>query len=88
MTGMCNAEFLPNTLLLRSARFIRPLSHRSAFNGIWLISLFVYKYIADTTANILKCVKVNGLAEHQKGVLVSMYEVTKLCACVVFICRV
>jgi len=43
-----------------SARFIRPLSQRTAFSGIWLIFLFVYKYTADTTANILKCVKLGG----------------------------
>ena len=43
-----------------SARFIRPLSQRTAFSGIWLIFLFVYKYTADTTFNLLKCVQLEG----------------------------
>ena len=43
-----------------SARFIRPLSQRTAFSGIWLIFLFVYKYTADTAANILQCVELEG----------------------------
>jgi hypothetical protein len=30
------------------------------FRGIWLIILFVYKYIADTVSNILNCVALNG----------------------------
>ena len=30
------------------------------FRGIWLLTLFVYKYIADTVANILKCVALEG----------------------------
>jgi len=39
---------------------IKSLGQRTVFRGIWLIILFVYKYIADTVANILKCVALNG----------------------------
>ena len=39
---------------------IKSLGQRTVFRGIWLIILFVYKYIADTVANIFKCVALNG----------------------------
>ena len=39
---------------------IKSLARHTVFRGIWLIILFVYKYIADTVANILKCVALNG----------------------------
>lgn len=43
-----------------SARFIRALSHRTSFNGFWLLSIITYKYTADTCFSILQCVKVSG----------------------------
>ena len=43
-----------------SARVIKPLAQRTVFRGLWLIILFVYKYIADTVATIFKCVALNG----------------------------
>ena len=53
-----------------SARFIKPLSQRTSFDGIWLLSLFTYKYITDTCFNILRCQKVEGGDE---GEFVSSY---------------
>ena len=47
-------------LISTSARLIKSLGQRTVFRGTWLIILFVYKYIADTVANILKCVALNG----------------------------
>ena len=43
-----------------SARVIKPLAQRTVFRGLWLIILFVYKYIADTVATYFKCVALNG----------------------------
>lgn len=42
------------------ARFIRALSQRSSFDGIWLLSIITYKYTADTCFSVLRCVKVSG----------------------------
>ena len=45
-----------------SARFIRPLSQRASFDGIWLLGLLTYKYTADTCFSILRCQKVSGVS--------------------------
>jgi len=46
-------------LYLCSARFIKRLSNKTSFDGIWLISFFIYKFIADVCFKILKCERVN-----------------------------
>ena len=43
-----------------SARFSKVLSNRSSFEGIWLLSIIMYKYTSDTCFNILRCQKVSG----------------------------
>lgn len=45
-------------LCFSSARVIKSLGQRTVFRGIWLIVLFVYKYVADTVSNLLKCVRL------------------------------
>lgn len=58
-THFCKQDS-PSLCVHCSARVIKPLGKRTVFRGIWLIILFVYKYIADTVANILKCVALVG----------------------------
>ena len=46
------------SLFIFSARFIRFLSERASFDGIWLLCFFVYIYTLNTCFNILRCQKV------------------------------
>ena len=46
--------------LFSSARHSKALSQRTAFSGIWLLFLIVYKFIADTAANVLTCARIEG----------------------------
>lgn len=51
---------------LPSARFIRPLSNRSALKGITFLSIFVYKYLADTSFIFISCLSTSfGLVSTQ-----------------------
>ena len=61
-------------LTLFSARVIRPLGNKTVFRGIWLIILFVYKYVGDTVTTVLKCVALEG-DEVERGTLVSSENV-------------
>lgn len=41
-----------------SARFIKHLSNKNSFDGIWFLTFVIYKFIADTCFSILRCQKV------------------------------
>ena len=43
-----------------SARFIRHLSNKNSFEGIWFLTFIIYKFIADACFGILRCQKVNN----------------------------
>lgn len=51
-----------------SARYVRALSNRSALKGITFLSLFIYKYIADTSFIFISCLATNfGLVFQYDG---------------------
>ena len=53
-----------------SARFIKKLAHHSALKGITTLSIFFYKYIADTSFVFLSCVKTHhGFVSYSSMVL-------------------
>ena len=48
-----------------SVRFVKMLSNRSSLNGITLLSLLIYKYIADTSFTLISCTNTsNGWVSH------------------------
>ncbi len=67
LTSLFKAKVLNFVSPSCSARFIRSLSTRTVFDGLWFIFLYVYKFLADTTSNVVKCVKVEGNAIEEKG---------------------
>ncbi|XP_065897695.1 uncharacterized protein [Dysidea avara] len=63
-------------LYVFSARFVfvKQLSNRTSIHGIVLLSLFVYKYVADTTLILISCRKI-----HHKNKLVFQYDTDQNC---------
>ena len=43
-----------------SARFLKVLSNRSSLDGIALLTLFIYKYVADTSFTLISCTRTNN----------------------------
>lgn len=47
-------------VLPSSAKFIKHLSNKNSFDGIWLLTFIIYKFTADCCFRILRCEKVDG----------------------------
>ncbi len=41
-----------------SAKFVKRLSHKTSFDGIWLLSFVIYKFVADTCFRLLRCQRI------------------------------
>ena len=59
-----------------SARFIKHLSNKNSFDGIWFLTFIIYKFVADTCFNVLRCQKVlsNGQSSDLYGDYVSLAQ--------------
>ena len=59
-----------------SARFIKHLSNKNSFDGIWLLTFIIYKFVADTSFIILRCQKVTSDNEEVGSDYVSTIEIS------------
>ena len=52
-----------NSFPFQSARFIKRLSNKNSFDGIWFLTFIIYKFTADSCFDILRCEKLYGVNE-------------------------
>jgi len=67
--------------IFSSARCLKALSNRSALSGITLLSLFVYKYVADTSFTLLNCSRLDNDWVNSNKTVITIHDSERLCLC-------